>query len=203
MKSVGEEKGEFRKKIKKLLKDLAVNQNLWSDINLQLSLKALDLAHHLSQRISPFILGAYAPLSDEAQWDKALGDKGKLNYKIAYPLIVEGEMLMSFALCEAHQLQIKNVSKGISLAMPDEKRPKVIPSALFVPAMAFDYQGNRLGRGKGYYDRYLANYQGLKIGICLEEQLVSQLPCFDHDIAMDAIITSKQFIKINKSLDIF
>ena len=61
-----------------------------------------------------------------------------------------------------------------------------------VPGMAFDPAGHRLGRGKGYYDRFLARVPLLyKIGLCYTWQLVEHVPCDEHDIVMDKIIEFK------------
>lgn len=58
-----------------------------------------------------------------------------------------------------------------------------------VPGMAFDVEGHRLGRGKGYYDRFLSRVPHLyKIGLCFSWQLVDQVPCDEHDIKMDEVI---------------
>lgn len=58
-----------------------------------------------------------------------------------------------------------------------------------VPGMAFDTEGHRLGRGKGYYDRFLSHVPYLyKIGLCFSWQIVDCVPCDEHDIVMDEII---------------
>lgn len=58
-----------------------------------------------------------------------------------------------------------------------------------VPGMAFDREGHRLGRGKGYYDRFLAQLPHIyKIGICFPFQLVDKVPADVHDILMDEVI---------------
>jgi 5-formyltetrahydrofolate cyclo-ligase len=58
-----------------------------------------------------------------------------------------------------------------------------------VPGMAFDREGHRLGRGKGYYDRFLARLPHIyKIGICFPFQLVDKVPADVHDILMDEVI---------------
>ena len=59
-----------------------------------------------------------------------------------------------------------------------------------VPGMAFDKEGHRLGRGKGYYDRFLRLLpKTYKIGICFLWQLVDNVPTDEHDILMDQIMT--------------
>ena len=59
-----------------------------------------------------------------------------------------------------------------------------------IPGMAFDKEGHRLGRGKGYYDRFLRLLSNTyKIGICFSWQLVDEVPTDEHDILMDQIMT--------------
>ena len=59
-----------------------------------------------------------------------------------------------------------------------------------VPGMAFDKKGHRLGRGKGYYDRFLRLLpKTYKIGICFSWQLVDNVPTDEHDILMDHILS--------------
>ena len=62
---------------------------------------------------------------------------------------------------------------------------------VLIPALAFDRNGNRLGRGKGFYDRLLASsgYRALKIGITTERFLLPQIPTETHDISMDLVVT--------------
>jgi len=60
---------------------------------------------------------------------------------------------------------------------------------VIVPGIAFDWQKNRLGRGKGYYDRFFETNQLLKIGVCFDFQLIETVPNSEHDICMDIIIT--------------
>ena len=61
---------------------------------------------------------------------------------------------------------------------------------VFIPGVAFDRFKNRLGRGAGFYDKWLALHRNvLKIGICYDFQMVSsRLPINEHDIPMDAVI---------------
>lgn len=61
---------------------------------------------------------------------------------------------------------------------------------IVVPGVAFDRDGNRLGRGKGYYDRLLPRIpSAYKIGICFPFQVVDEVPAEPFDIRMDEIIT--------------
>jgi len=60
---------------------------------------------------------------------------------------------------------------------------------VIVPGVAFDLKKNRLGRGKGYYDRFLLNSKALKWGVGFDFQLLNSIPVSTNDVAMDKIIT--------------
>lgn len=70
---------------------------------------------------------------------------------------------------------------------------------IFVPGLMFSESGQRLGRGKGYYDKALANYKGLKAGVCFEACLRKDIPEESHDIAMDFILTEDRLIDCRSS----
>ncbi len=67
---------------------------------------------------------------------------------------------------------------------------------IVVPAVAYDRRGNRLGRGKGFYDRLLGDVKATKIGVGYEFQLLDELPAEQHDVPMDMIITQSTTIVI-------
>lgn len=58
-----------------------------------------------------------------------------------------------------------------------------------VPGMAFDFRGNRLGRGKGYYDRFLPSLtHAFMLAVCFPYQHVEAVPADSHDCRMDAVV---------------
>ena len=65
---------------------------------------------------------------------------------------------------------------------------------IVVPGLAFDPAGGRLGRGAGYYDRLLTKFQGVRVGVCFTELLVERVPCENHDIRMDFVVTPEGII---------
>ena len=60
---------------------------------------------------------------------------------------------------------------------------------ILVPGLAFDLRGGRLGRGKGFYDRFLASVHGPLAGVCFEDQIVCEVPTEPHDLRMDFVVT--------------
>lgn len=64
---------------------------------------------------------------------------------------------------------------------------------IIVPAVAFDRHGNRVGRGKGYYDRLLSNSSATKIGIGYDFQWIDEdIDSDSHDVPLDIIITDRR-----------
>ncbi len=68
-----------------------------------------------------------------------------------------------------------------------------------VPAMAFDRQGHRLGRGGGFYDRFLKTYGGLTAGLCRSFLLFDRVPQSDWDRPVDAVLTESETLLFVRS----
>jgi 5-formyltetrahydrofolate cyclo-ligase len=64
-----------------------------------------------------------------------------------------------------------------------------------VPAVAFDKNCHRLGRGKGYYDRLLPSLTAYKAGVCFDFQLLESIPFEPHDVQVDEVIASRWQVK--------
>ena len=69
-----------------------------------------------------------------------------------------------------------------------------ILQAVIVPGVAFDTQCNRMGRGRGYYDRLLGDARVYTIGVAHDCQLLDHIPCEAHDRPLDCIITPSRAI---------
>ncbi len=63
-----------------------------------------------------------------------------------------------------------------------------------VPGVGFDEHGGRLGRGRGFYDRLLAEIAGTKCGVAFDEQMVAEVPIQPHDMKMSLIVTPTRWI---------
>lgn len=66
--------------------------------------------------------------------------------------------------------------------------------AAVIPGVSFDSHGNRLGRGKGYYDRFLKKLNTFKIGVCFGFQLSEEIPHGEHDVEMDEVWTENGYV---------
>ncbi len=97
-------------------------------------------------------------------------------------------------------LDSKSLAPGrYNVPEPDEKDFDIIKDfdLILVPGVAFSYEGNRIGFGKGCYDSFLKNKKAVKIGVCYEFQFIENGPVPDiHDVKMDFILTEKKMYEV-------
>ena len=86
-------------------------------------------------------------------------------------------------------------------AVPEDRRRDIAGiDMVIVPGVAFDMRCNRLGYGKGFYDKLfspIGSRRPIRIALAYEEQLVEHIPAEPHDMKMDKIITDKRIIVCN------
>ena len=97
--------------------------------------------------------------------------------------------------------RIKNIDEltevgtyQIKEPISSEKYNKEDIEIIFIPGLAFDKRGYRLGYGGGYYDQYLSDFNGKKVGLGYFNQLVDKLESDSFDIKIDVLITEKRII---------
>lgn len=89
-------------------------------------------------------------------------------------------------------------SLGIREPLAGVPIPVGLIDLVIVPGLGFDARGNRLGRGRGFYDRFLAHpeFRGVKCGIAFEEQLCPEIPSDPLDVRVDMIVTDAKVRRI-------
>ena len=130
---------------------------------------------------------------DETLLDAVLRDALETGKTLALPRC-EGEGVMR-AYRVARPSDLRRGAYGIW--EPDETCPPIEPDdmdLILVPGTAFDRQGDRLGQGGGYYDRYLAQTRAVRIGVCHDFALLDAVPTQTHDARMDGVVTPKHTI---------
>lgn len=127
----------------------------------------------------------YYSLSDEVCTHQFI-DKWKDKKTILLPIIEGDKMFVGEYTSESH---LQKGEYGIMSPTAQQKFTAEIELAI-IPGIAFDKQKNRLGRGKGYYDRFLEKCKTKKIGICYDFQLLDAVPTNINDIRMDVVISS-------------
>ncbi|MFZ4723947.1 MAG: 5-formyltetrahydrofolate cyclo-ligase [Paludibacter sp.] len=93
--------------------------------------------------------------------------------------------------------QLKKGKLGISEPETNEIYNGII-DLVIVPGIAFDLVGNRLGRGKGYYDRFFSELKIPKWGVAFDFQLLPEIPVSENDIKMDKVFTASKLIESEK-----
>ncbi len=94
-------------------------------------------------------------------------------------------------------LDVKSGFKGICEPDPDkcaQLKTGEEPDLLIVPGTAFDKQRNRMGYGKGFYDRYLMSYGGCSLALAYSEQIYETVPVSGYDRKPDMILTDEGII---------
>lgn len=139
------------------------------------------------------IVMAYMAVRGELALDAVLRDALETGKTLALPRC-EGEGVMR-AYRVARPSDLRRGAYGIW--EPDETCPPIEPDdmdLILVPGTAFDRQGDRLGQGGGYYDRYLVQTRAVRIGVCHDFALLDAVPTQTHDARMDGVVTPKHTI---------
>ncbi|MDD3663009.1 MAG: 5-formyltetrahydrofolate cyclo-ligase [Candidatus Pacebacteria bacterium] len=100
---------------------------------------------------------------------------------------VEGDILK---LRQFEGIESMKEGEAFSIMEPTGKKFEDIGliDLMIIPAVAFDKNNNRLGRGKGFYDRLLENNNSLKVGVCFPFQFLEKIPAEEFDVKMDYVI---------------
>ncbi|MEL7545203.1 MAG: 5-formyltetrahydrofolate cyclo-ligase [Pseudomonadota bacterium] len=150
----------------------------------------------LLDRFGPLVSG-YLPIGSEVDIRPLLARLATAGAELVLPRI-DADNTMSFrAWLRTDQLE----TGPFSLQQPERHAAFVRPTLVLLPLLAFDRSGNRLGYGKGHYDRALAELRRhgrvFTCGIAFADQQVEQLPAEPHDIPLDWVVTE------NGSLPLF
>ena len=175
-------RAEFRARRAAIPDDIRAgrNQRLWDNVFTRLP--AFHAAHTLL---------FYFPLPHEISLIPVFNYARERGIDCAFPRCGEAAGEMSFYYVD--ELDNLAVGKyGIREPRSDARLVTDFSDALvFVPALAFDRAGYRVGYGGGYYDRFLAAHPVASIGVTYEEFLVDSLPRDEYDMAVDTIVTEK------------
>ncbi|MCX6794153.1 MAG: 5-formyltetrahydrofolate cyclo-ligase [Candidatus Gottesmanbacteria bacterium] len=109
---------------------------------------------------------------------------------VVFPAIAKDTLILH------HVVSIKDFVMGkYNILEPKKSTPIVDPANVdlfIVPGVVFDRKGNRMGHGKGYYDKLLAGISTPKIGLAYAVQLIAELPRSSYDVPMNVIITEEE-----------
>ena len=153
----------------------------------QLPILSAQVLEHLSSLTSQFsIIMAYWPLPDEVDLRQLISEMVAQGHTVVLPKVIDDENMELRRYTSSSDMAegAFHIQEPVGEKFTDYEK---IDLAL-IPGMAFDSAGHRLGRGKGYYDRFLAKVpNAYKIGVCFPFQRVAEVPTDEHDIAMDKV----------------
>ena len=130
----------------------------------------------------------YYSMPDEVNTHQVVDTLVALGKKVLLPVVINGEELEIREYKDKNDL-IEGIAYHIMEPVGEKYNDYKNIDVAVVPGMSFDDNGNRLGRGKGYYDRFLKQIpQAYKIGICFNFQKVKAVPTEETDIKMDEVI---------------
>ncbi|MEE8332622.1 MAG: 5-formyltetrahydrofolate cyclo-ligase [Alphaproteobacteria bacterium] len=136
------------------------------------------------------VVAGYWPLRDEFDVRALLGDLHGEGLVCALPVVRGPDRPLMFRRWRPGD-RLTEGSFGI--AEPASDKPELQPLALLVPLLGVDGRGCRLGYGKGFYDRTLAELRAagpvVAIGVCFAAQRVREVPAENHDQRLDWVLT--------------
>lgn len=146
------------------------------------------LAEAIKQIPKGSLVAVYQAQAKEAN----LSSLFSLPYRFCFPKVLSKKGLMEFRFVE--KVEPGQFKAGhFDILEPTEKHPLVKKeeiAACFVPLLSFDQTGRRLGKGMGFYDRFLEGFKGKKIGVGFEWQFSpSPLPIEEYDQHLDMVVT--------------
>ena len=143
-------------------------------------------------------IGGYYPSNYEVNILKFLEEASKKKFKITLPVIKSSNKMSFHPWIFKEPLHVNK----FGIPEPQNSKKKIIPDLIMVPLVAFDNHLNRIGYGKGYYDRSLRKISKIKknaisLGIAYSFQKCKKIPINSHDFRLDYIFTEKGIINLN------
>ena len=154
-----------------------LNRALDSQQRLRASAAIFSAVERLPEFRAARTVAVFAALPDEPATDEVLA-RWASTRRVVLPRVEGPDALVFGAL-------------GILEPQGERPCPAGEIDLVVCPGVAFTADGRRLGRGRGYYDRYLGDpaFRGFRVGVCYAHQLVDDLPVEPHDVRMDRVIT--------------
>ena len=148
-------------------------------------------AGRLPELVNARMVAAYHPMADEVDILPLLAELLGSGVRLALPRVARDRREMS--MVEVRDLVTDCVPGVYGILEPREglgEIPLGEIQAILVPGLAFTAQGQRLGRGGGYYDRFLRQCPlAVRAALCYDEQLLPAVPLDEHDEPVDLVVT--------------
>ena len=176
------EKQQIRKEYKKLRNEMSSSERKNKSEQICKNIISSELFQK-SEKIF-----AYAPLGNEVDILPVIEEGWRQKKRIAFPKVF-GDIMKYFEIHDFTELE----PGSFHVMEPKEDHPADWENALvLVPGVVFDRKKNRMGYGKGYYDRFFQGKSGcIKLGVAYELQVTEQLPIEENDLPMAYLVTEE------------
>ena len=187
-------KSQLRDKYKQMRRDLTPEEKAEKDANV--SARVFRLWQYRENDILLTYVSTDIEVDTRRIIERALAD-GK---KVAVPRCVPGTRSMEFYFIDGFD-DLEPGAFGVLEPRPNEaKRVTDFSKGIcLVPAFSYDWNGFRLGYGKGYYDRFLSGFGGNMIGICYSECIRPHLPHGRYDRAVELLVTDRFLRRVERT----
>lgn len=141
-------------------------------------------------------IGTYYPIRSEVKTFEIIKYSLATKKTIGLPRIIDSNRIAFFKIMENSFEDIK-LTKGKYGILENLISDSILEEMdlLIIPGIAFDLQGNRIGYGKGYYDRFLSTRKVSYImGLAFENQIIKKIPTTENDIPVDVLVTEDRII---------
>jgi 5-formyltetrahydrofolate cyclo-ligase len=185
---LAETKAELRQQIRARLGNISLAVRL---------VESLELCSRLEPQLqSAHTILFFAPLPDELDVWPLLEKLLPAKKICALPAFDAATQVYSARRVKNLEMDIVAGKFGISEPLPIcEEVPLKQFDLVLVPGMAFDVNGHRLGRGRGFYDRILAEVSGVKCGVAYDFQLLEKIPVEPRDQPVTFMFTPSRCVK--------
>lgn len=192
-------KSKIRKEIKDKLNKQKDTQRLRKSRSIKE--KLFNLAEFKRARRVMF----YVATDKEVETEFMIIAAQKIGKEIVVPVILKGEKSLPAQEKAGQAGMIASLIKDLKselapgpygILQPKREYIRQVPGGridlVVVPGLAFDQRGRRLGRGRGYYDKFLASLSAHipRIGLAFDFQVLKDLPAFSHDISVTRVISA-------------
>jgi 5-formyltetrahydrofolate cyclo-ligase len=152
--------------------------------------------------LQPESVALYWPIGSECGTTALMDQARLMGAEVGLPAVIDGSRMLFRRYQEGERL----VAEKFGTRAPSPGAPRVQPDVIVMPLLAFDRLGERLGYGRGYYDRAIntARQAGRRpklLGIAFSVQEVSSIPTEPHDVRLDWIVTETETIEFGANKD--
>jgi len=185
-----EKKAEARRRIRKIIRRMTLEERRAKSEAMRTRLRELPELREAR------VLMGFLPMPDEVDTQLILADLGDAGKRLYVPrTFVREKRMIPVRLSDLRNLR----AGGYDIPEPDTDESCNVEEIdfIFVPARAYDRRGNRLGRGAGFYDRFMATegFHATRCGIAFACQVLDAVPHTTHDLSVEILVTEDETLR--------